>query len=90
MGPLEKAMRAMEERKDAAGAFEDAPSPESVTRAAFSGLDIDFDEAISLKPLVGAAMAPPLLAGVNPMEIVFGFWLDGFATGILLEKQRSE
>ncbi len=84
------AIRAYDERKDAAAIPEHGEHSEDVIRLVMSDLDLDFDELLSLQRVLLPAPVKALMAGEDPRSIVFGMWVDGLATGLFLAKMREE
>lgn len=89
---IREAMVRMEERKIAAGiggSFGQV-CEEDITRATFSGLDLDVDEIYELQPLVAASFMGAVLQGLDPGLAAAGLYWDGIATGLLIAEQRAK
>jgi len=87
---IEEARARHMERKLAAGAVNTQSQDESVARAVFSGLDIDFDEIMRLRNDIVAAPMAALAGGIPIHEVLLGFWVDGMAVGLLMAEKRDD
>lgn len=102
---LTRAMKALQDRRDAAlGVAECPPLAEAIritnekmrdpaaaedfNRKAFSGLDIDLDEVETFNQALFGMFITLVMAGGGHVQAITTIWLDGLATGILLERQR--
>ncbi len=57
---------------------------------AFSGYDLDLDELMEIKTMIGMQGLEGMVRGVPPAEIAGGAWVDGLITGLILAKKRAE
>lgn len=87
---LERAIMAMQERKEAAGVTDAEISPNDVTRMTFSGLDLDIDELLAVEPFLMPTIEVAAKANIPAQKIIAGMWIDGLATGVLMERMRRE
>lgn len=88
-GELREAVEAYEERKQAVECPNGAAVEEDVGRLLISGLDLDYDEIFELKKMALVPALDAMLVGVNPLEVVFGMWVDGIVTGLILAERRA-
>lgn len=86
MTPLEEAIDAAEQRKEAAfpeGTIGIA-SGEFQSRAIFSGFDIDHDELTRISSLAGNVFYAALLQGdTAPRGMFSAAWTEGFLVGLM-------
>lgn len=84
------AIRLYDERKDAVGVGLHGVHGEDTVRLVFSGLDLDLDELISLRPVLLTAPISAINRGANIAGVIEGMWVDGLATGLLLARLRED
>lgn len=90
MREVEEARKRSHERKLAAGISNNATQEQDVVRAAFSGLDIPFEEIMELANDIIVAPLEALTGGIDIKDVLLGLWVDGMAVGMMIQQRREE